>query len=71
MANKSSENGRLQPDAFEKSSEESEESGNTEEETAKLPDGFDELPIELASLSDRYVFKELRRPKILIIPQLH
>ena len=60
MVNKSNENRRVPPDAFEKSSEDKGESGNTEEETAKLPDNFDELPIELASLSDRYVFKECR-----------
>lgn len=71
MVNKSSEDRRVPADAFEKSSEDSEESGNTEEETAKLPDDFDELPIELASLSDRYVFKEFRGPEILILPQLH
>jgi hypothetical protein len=71
MVNKSSEDRRVPADAFEKSSEDSEESGNTEEEPAKLPDDFDELPIELASLSDRYVFKEFRGPEILILPQLH
>lgn len=61
MANMSRENQkpRAQPDAFETHSEEDNE--DTEDTVTpidgpgKLPDDFDELPIELASLSDRSV----------------
>jgi len=46
---------RPQADAFEKSSDD-EDNGTMEEPTGKLPDDFDELPIELVSLSDRSVY---------------
>ena len=54
MANTSRENRkpRTQPDAFEKTPE---DDGPGEESSGKLPDDFDELPIELVSLSDRSV----------------
>ena len=62
MANLSRENARprAQPDAFENHLEEDE--GDTEtpiEGSGKLPDDFDELPVELASLSDTSVYLEL------------
>ncbi len=41
---------RKQPDVFERISEDGGSSGGV----GKLPDDFDELPIELASLCDRY-----------------
>jgi hypothetical protein len=52
--NASKKNGmpRTQPDAFEKSSE-NEDHNTTEEASGKLPADFDELPIELVSLTDR------------------
>jgi hypothetical protein len=43
---------RTQPDAFEKSSED-EDHNAAEEASGKLPADFDELPIELVSLTDR------------------
>ncbi len=43
---------RRQPDAFEKSPED-EDNGIVDDAAGKLPDDFDELPIELVSLSDR------------------
>lgn len=49
---------KVQPDAFEKSSQEERESGAGDEATGKLPADFDELPIELVSLTDRYVLLE-------------
>jgi hypothetical protein len=58
MANISRENQkpRAQPDAFETHSEEDNEDTVTPiDGPGKLPDDFDELPIELASLSDRSV----------------
>ncbi len=45
------ENGQL--DAFEKSPEEYQSNGVLQEPSGKLPDDFDQLPIELVSLSDR------------------
>lgn len=53
---------RTQSDLFEKggSEEEDEDSGNNET-TGKLPDDFDKLPIELVSLSDRFVIQVLGR----------
>jgi len=55
MADVSRENTKPQPDAFERTSEDDEDAGTPVEEPGKLPDNFDELPIELASLSDRFV----------------
>ena len=57
MANISRENQkpRAQPDAFETHSEDNEDTGTPIDGPGKLPDDFDELPIELASLSDRSV----------------
>ena len=46
---------RAKPDAFEKSAQDDGESGAGDEGTGKLPADFDELPIELVSLADRYV----------------
>lgn len=46
---------KVQPDAFEKSSPEDEEPGAGEGGAGKLPAVFDELPIELVSLTDRLV----------------
>lgn len=43
-----------QPDAFEKTEEE-EDNETADEGSGKLPDDFDELPIELVSLSDTLV----------------
>jgi hypothetical protein len=62
MANVSRENvrPRAQPDAFENHSEEDEDDTETPiEGPGKLPDDFDELPVELASLSDTSVYLEL------------
>ena len=46
---------KAQPDAFEKDPQEDEEPGTGDEITGKLPADFDELPIELVSLTDRRV----------------
>jgi len=51
MPNSILEDGPAQPDAFEKSPEQYEGNGVLGA-TGKLPDDFDELPIELVSLSD-------------------
>lgn len=53
MSDKSQRLPQKQADAFEKSSEEEEEQGQTGEASGKLPSDFDELPIELVSLTDR------------------
>lgn len=45
---------KRQPDAFERTSE-NEDNEVADEGSGKLPDDFDELPIELVSLSDRFV----------------
>jgi hypothetical protein len=58
MANVSRENmkPRAQPDAFETHEEDDEDdTGTPIEGPGKLPDNFDELPVELASLSDTSV----------------
>ena len=44
---------KVQPDAFEKSPVEDGEPRASNEGTGKLPADFDELPIELVSLTDR------------------
>lgn len=53
--------GKIQPrsrsDIFEKSSDDEEDSEEQEESTGKLPADFDELPIELVSLTDRYAYQ--------------
>lgn len=57
-SNTSKENRRFrtQSDVFEKgNSEDGEDNGTASETTGKLPDDFDRLPIELVSLSDRFV----------------
>ena len=62
MANVSRENARprAQQDAFENHSEEDEDDTETPiEGSGKLLDDFDELPVELASLSDTSVYLEL------------
>ncbi|KUJ19831.1 uncharacterized protein LY89DRAFT_682670 [Mollisia scopiformis] len=46
---------KRQPDAFEKTSEEDEDNETADEGHGKLPDDFDELPIELVSLSDSFI----------------
>jgi hypothetical protein len=59
MANVSRENTkpRAQPDAFQAHEEEDEDdTGTPIEGPGKLPDNFDELPVELASLSDTSVY---------------
>ncbi|CZR59258.1 related to VPS9 [Phialocephala subalpina] len=48
-------NAKRQPDAFEKASEEDEDHETADEGSGKLPDDFDELPIELVSLSDSFI----------------
>lgn len=48
-----------QADAFEKSSEDEEDQGQTGGASEKLPSDFDELPIELISLTDRSVLKQI------------
>ena len=61
MANVSRENTkpRAQPDAFETHSEgDDDDTGTPIEGPGKLPDNFDELPVELASLSDTSVYLE-------------
>lgn len=50
---------RTQSDLFEKGGPEEEEDSGSSETTGKLPDDFDKLPIELVSLSDRFVDKDL------------
>lgn len=58
MANLSRENARprAQPDAFENHSEQDEDDTETLiEGSGKHPDDFDELPVELASLSDTFI----------------
>jgi hypothetical protein len=68
MANVSRENTRprAQPDAFETHSEEDEDdTGTPIEGRGKLPDNFDELPIELASLSDTSVCSGIRPVPVL------
>lgn len=62
MANVSRENARprAQPDAFENPSEEDEDdTGTPIEGLGKFPDNFDELPVELESLSDTSVYLKL------------
>jgi hypothetical protein len=59
MANVPRENTkpRAQPDAFETHEEEDEDdTGTPIEGSGKLPENFDELPVELASLSDTSVY---------------
>jgi hypothetical protein len=59
MANVSRENTkpRAQPDTFQTHEEEDEDdTGTPIEGSGKLPDNFDELPVELASLSDTSVY---------------
>ena len=46
---------KMQPDVFEKSPEGGDDHGAGEEIGGKLPADFDELPIELVSLTDRSV----------------
>jgi len=55
MSDKMRENGRprSQPDIFEKSTEVAEDNAAEAGDSGKLPADFDELPIELVSLSDR------------------
>jgi hypothetical protein len=70
MANVSRENARprAQPDAFETRSEEDEDdTGTPIEGPGKLPDNFDELPIELASLSDTSVYSGDRLVPVLTL----
>jgi len=57
---------RRRTDAFEKSSEDEEDQGQTGEVSEKLPADFDELPIELISLTDRLVRKSPNVLQILI-----
>lgn len=45
---------KVQPAAFEKGPQDDGEPGTGDETTGKLPADFDELPIELVSLTDRY-----------------
>jgi len=62
MTNVSKENmkPRAQPDAFETHEEADEDdTGTPIEGPGKLPDNFDELPVELASLSDTSVHIEI------------
>lgn len=61
MANLSRENARprAQPDAFGNHSEDEDDTETPIEGSGKLPDDFDELPVELASLSDTSVYLEL------------
>jgi hypothetical protein len=50
-------NPRAQPDAFEtQEDDDDEDTGTPIEGPGKLPDDFDELPVELASLSDTSVY---------------
>lgn len=63
MANVSRENTkpRATPDTFESHEEEDEDdTGTPIEGPGKLPDNFDELPVELASLSDTSVQSQAR-----------
>ncbi|TVY89315.1 Vacuolar protein sorting-associated protein [Lachnellula willkommii] len=55
MSDKSQASLRKQADAFEKSSEDEEEQGQTDDASGKLPSDFDELPIELVSLTDSFI----------------
>ncbi|KAH8683348.1 hypothetical protein BGZ60DRAFT_368027 [Tricladium varicosporioides] len=52
--NRSDRMSSRQPDAFEKTPEEDEDSGNVSS-SEKLPADFDELPIELVSLTDSFI----------------
>lgn len=65
MGDKSSTAGdrrqRTQSDLFKKGTSEEEEDNGSSETTGKLPDDFDKLPIELVSLSDRFVVQHLGR----------
>lgn len=49
------ENEKHRKDVFEKTSEDDDDNGTEDEVTGKLPDDFDELPIELQSLSDSFI----------------
>jgi hypothetical protein len=62
MANVSRENTkpRAQPDAFQAHEEDEDDTGTPVEGPGKLPDNFDELPVELASLSDTSVYFRIR-----------
>lgn len=56
MADKKEDNkSKMHPDVFEKSPEGVDDHGAGEEIGGKLPADFDELPIELVSLTDRLV----------------
>jgi len=57
------QNVRRQPDAFEKSSEDEEDHEQAGEASEKLPADFDELPIELVSLTDRLVSRSRNLPQ--------
>ena len=59
---------RAQPDAFETHEEEDEDdTGTPIEGPGKLPDNFDELPVELASLSDTSVHLEVLHIEVLTL----
>jgi hypothetical protein len=62
---------RRPTDTFEKSSEDEEDQGQTGEVSEKLPPDFDELPIELVSLTDRSVWKIPNVLQVLKHSQLH
>ncbi|TVY43372.1 Vacuolar protein sorting-associated protein [Lachnellula occidentalis] len=55
ISDKSQRSLQKQADAFEKSPEEEEGQGQTGETSGKLPSDFDELPIELVSLTDSFI----------------
>jgi hypothetical protein len=55
LSDTTSTNKKSQLDAFENGSSDDEDQAAPQEETGKLPADFDELPIELVSLSDRYI----------------
>lgn len=58
-SSKESRRQRTQSDVFDKGSEDEEDARSAGEGNGKLPDDFDQLPIELVSLSDRSVFQSL------------